>query len=60
MRTKTKNWNVMFAGDHFVLTTTVEAKDEEQAEREAVAFLESFYGWDVESVSHDIEVELCE
>jgi len=60
MRTKTKNWNVMFVGDYFVLTTTVEAKDEEQAQREAVALLDDFYGWDVESLSHDIEVELCE
>jgi len=50
----------MFAGDHFVLTTTVEAKGEEDAISEAVAFLESFYGWDVESVSHHIEIELCE
>jgi len=48
-------WNVMFIGDHAVVTTTVEARDDEQAEREAAAFVESYYGWDLSHFATEAE-----
>ena len=48
------SWNVEFVGDYFVLTTSVVANDEEEAEKEAVKLLKDHYGWDLESTSFEV------
>ena len=51
---------VQFVGDHFVLTIFVDAEgtpDEEAIIARANNILKEYYGWDVASVSNEIEVE---
>jgi len=50
-------WNVQFAGDFFVTTTTVEAEDGEQAEAEATRLLWNYYGWDMDRTANEVEAE---
>ena len=52
-----KTWNVRFVGDHFATTTTVAAKNEDEAEREAVKLLNDHYGWDMDELAFDAEAE---
>jgi len=52
-----RSWNVQFAGDFFVTTTTVYAKDEEQAEAEAAKLLMEHYGWDMNATANDVQVD---
>jgi hypothetical protein len=40
-------WDVTFTGDRFTLHTTVTAENEEQAEANAVANMQDFYGFDL-------------
>lgn len=47
-------WTVEFAGDYFTLQTTVSAKDEEQATAVAIELLNEHYGFDMESISNEI------
>lgn len=49
--------NVQFVGDYFCLTITVPASSDEQAIANANAILQDHYGWDVEEVSNEIEVD---
>lgn len=61
--------NVQFVGTYFVMThhvtVSVDAEEdlhtgeiEDRAAEQAAEFLEDYYGWDVESVSNQIDVEL--
>lgn len=61
-----QSYKVQFTGDYFSLVTnvvisaTVDETDEElfaRAENEAISLIRSYYGWDMEDVSHDISVE---
>lgn len=54
---------VMFVGDYFTLMTTVvldeklrlpEEEDEQFAIRLAQVWMQEYYGWDLEKVSHEI------
>lgn len=49
--------NVQFVGDYFCLTITVPASSDEQAIANANAIIQDHYGWDVEEVSNEIEVD---
>jgi len=49
---------VTFVGDYFNLTTVVEAESEDKAKDFAAYVIGSQYGWDVEGVSNEINVEL--
>ena len=50
-KTKAKSWNVTFVCDYCVVTTTVLAGDEEDAEREAATNLRELYGWEMEEIA---------
>lgn len=47
-------FNVEFVGDYFVLTTTVIADSEEQAEENANRILMEHYGLNIAVISNDI------
>ena len=47
--TTEKEWCVRFVGDYFSLITNVMAKDEEQAEANAIAQLKDHHGLDMET-----------
>ena len=54
--TTEKEWCVRFVGDYFSLITNVMAKDEEQAEANAIAQLKDHHGLDMETAgAFDIE-----
>lgn len=50
-------WKVTFIGDHFALTTHINASEEDQAIDNASANLEAFYGWDMTRLAYDAEAE---
>lgn len=62
-----RTYQVQFTGDYFSLTTTIVltlTEDEDngdeplaRAEQEAIDFMMSQYGWDMNDVSNDIKVE---
>lgn len=49
--------NVQFVGDYFCLTITVPASSDDLAVASANRILIDHYGWDVEEVSNEIEVD---
>lgn len=52
--------NVTYVADFFILTHTHHASrgtTDEQVVAEASEFLDDYYGFDIESLSHDITVE---
>jgi HAMP domain-containing protein len=56
--TKTKQeilWNVQFVEDYAVTTTTVEAKDEDEAVEKAVKEMLDYYGRDFSQCSAEAE-----
>ncbi len=53
-KTKRNMWTVDFAGDFFTLQTTVVAKEEDEAIASAIELLDEHYGWDMNSISNDI------
>jgi hypothetical protein len=56
--TKTKKetlWNVQFVEDYAVTTTTVEAKDEDEAVEKAVKEMLDYYGRDFSMCSAEAE-----
>lgn len=56
---KTYTFKITFIGDYFTLTTRIETNTsrEEVAYRQACDLIESQYGWDVDAVTNDVEVE---
>lgn len=50
-------FNVTFTASYFTLHTTINADNEEQAEANAVANLQDFYGIDLNQIRCQIEVE---
>lgn len=49
-------WRVVFSGDWFSMSVMIDARDEEEAEKLAAERIKYYYGWDVASVAHDVEV----
>jgi hypothetical protein len=45
-----KQFNLTFIADHFTLHTTINAETEEQAEANAVANLQDWYGIDLDRI----------
>jgi len=54
---KSRNWNVTFVCEFCVVTTTVLAGDEDDAEREAARTLAELYGWEMDEVAIDVEAQ---
>jgi hypothetical protein len=50
-------WNVTFVGDYAVITATVEARDENDAETLAANLLMDYYDLDVEHLANDVITE---
>jgi hypothetical protein len=50
-------FNVTFTASYFTLHTTINAENEEQAEANAVANLQDFYGIDLNQIRCQVEVE---
>jgi hypothetical protein len=50
-------FNVTFTASYFTLHTTINADNEEQAEANAVANLQDFYGIDLNQIRCQVEVE---
>lgn len=47
---KDKQYNLTFIASHFTLNTTINAENEEQAEANAVANLQDWYGIDLNQI----------
>jgi len=45
-----QQFNLTFVADHFTLHTTINAETEEQAEANAIANLQDFYGIDLNAI----------
>ena len=52
-----KQYNLTFIADRFTLNTTINAETEEQAEANAVANLQDWYGIDLDQIKCTVEVE---
>lgn len=52
-----KQYNLTFVADRFTLNTTINAETEEQAEANAVANLQDWYGIDLDQIKCTVEVE---
>jgi len=52
-----KQYNMTFIADRFTLNTTINAETEEQAEANAVANLQDWYGIDLDQIKCTVEVE---
>lgn len=52
-----KQFNLTFTASYFTLHTTINAETEEQAEANAVANLQDFYGIDLDQIKCSVEVE---
>lgn len=52
-----KQFNLTFTATYFTLHTTINAETEEQAEANAVANLQDFYGIDLDQIKCTVEVE---
>lgn len=48
-------WNVMFIGDYAIVTVTVEARDEKDAEILAADMVQDYYGWDLARFATQVE-----
>ncbi len=55
-----KQYNLTFTASHFTLHTTINAENEEQAEANAVANLQDWYGLDLNQIKCQLEVEEVE
>jgi hypothetical protein len=55
-----KQFNLTFTASYFTLHTTINAETEEQAEANAVANLQDFYGIDLDQIKCQVEVEEVE
>ena len=55
-----KQFNLTFTADYFTLHTTIVAESEEQAEANAIANLQDFYGIDLNQIKCQlVEVEVA-
>jgi hypothetical protein len=52
-----KQYNLTFTASYFTLHTTINAETEEQAEANAVANLQDWYGIDLDQIKCTVEVE---
>jgi hypothetical protein len=52
-----KQFNLTFTATYFTLHTTINAETEEQAEANAVANLQDYYGIDLDQIKCTVEVE---
>lgn len=52
-----KQFNLTFTATYFTLHTTINAETEEQAEANAIANLQDFYGIDLDQIKCTVEVE---
>lgn len=52
-----RNFNLTFTASHFTLHTTINAETEEQAEANAIANLQDWYGIDLSQIRCSIEIE---
>ena len=52
-------YNVTFIGDYFTLTTTIYAHDIQDASDKAIENMADLYGFDLESNTNDIDIELA-
>lgn len=52
-------YNLTFTADYFTLHTTINAETEEQAEANAVANLQDFYGINLDQIKCTVETELA-
>ena len=52
-----RNFNLTFTASHFTLHTTINAETEEQAEANAIANLQDWYGIDLSQIKCSIEIE---
>ena len=52
-----KQFNLTFTASYFTLHTTINAENEEQAEANAIANLQDFYGIDLDQIKCTVEVE---
>jgi len=52
-----KYFNLTFTASYFTLHTTINAETEEQAEANAIANLQDWYGIDLSQIKCSIEIE---
>lgn len=52
-----KQFNLTFTASYFTLHTTINAETEDQAEANAVANLQDWYGIDLDQIKCSVEVE---
>jgi hypothetical protein len=52
-----KQFNLTFTATYFTLHTTINAETEEQAEANATANLQDYYGIDLDQIKCTVEVE---
>lgn len=52
-----KQFNLTFTATYFTLHTTINAENEEQAEANAIANLQDYYGIDLDQIKCQLEVE---
>ena len=52
-----KQFNLTFTASYFTLHTTINAETEEQAEANAIANLQDWYGIDLNQIKCQLEVE---
>jgi hypothetical protein len=55
-----KQYNLTFTASYFTLHTTINAETEEQAEANAIANLQDWYGIDLNQIKCQLEVEEVE
>lgn len=55
-----KQFNLTFTASYFTLHTTINAETEDQAEANAVANLQDWYGIDLDQIKCQVEVEEVE
>jgi hypothetical protein len=55
-----KQFNLTFTATYFTLHTTINAETEEQAEANAIANLQDYYGIDLDQIKCTVEVEEVE
>jgi hypothetical protein len=56
-RKRATTWSVTFVGDYATITTTVEARDENDAETVAANLIMDYYGLDVDDIAIDTLAE---
>ena len=52
-------YTVTFVGDYFTLTTNIYAYDIQDASDKAIENMADLYGFDLESSTNDIDIELA-